>query len=170
MATDYIEKNPPTDADIQAIYDENLPLLVGRAIQGAPHPRRHQRGSRQRNRPAAARIGLRRPRAGTRRRTDWPKRRRVGLVHAGFDAAALRRCGESNDGWLVQHGTRANGLRVPRDPARGNPQQEPPGAGRYSRRARQRGASGSDWTTTSRRCENRPPSPSSRSGYSSEMK
>jgi peptidyl-prolyl cis-trans isomerase C len=29
MATDYIEKNPPSDADIQAIYDENLPLLVG---------------------------------------------------------------------------------------------------------------------------------------------
>jgi peptidyl-prolyl cis-trans isomerase C len=24
MATDYVEKNPPTDADIQAIYDENL--------------------------------------------------------------------------------------------------------------------------------------------------
>ena len=29
MATDYIEKNPASDADIQAIYDENLPLLVG---------------------------------------------------------------------------------------------------------------------------------------------
>lgn len=29
MATDYIEKNPPSDADIQAIYDENLPRLVG---------------------------------------------------------------------------------------------------------------------------------------------
>ena len=29
MATDYIEKNPPSDADIQAIYDENLPLLAG---------------------------------------------------------------------------------------------------------------------------------------------
>lgn len=28
MATDYIEKNPPSDADIQAIYDENLPLLA----------------------------------------------------------------------------------------------------------------------------------------------
>jgi peptidyl-prolyl cis-trans isomerase C len=28
MATDYIEKNPPSDADIQAIYEENLPLLV----------------------------------------------------------------------------------------------------------------------------------------------
>ena len=27
MATDYIEKNPPTDADIQAIYDENLDRL-----------------------------------------------------------------------------------------------------------------------------------------------
>ena len=55
MATDYIEKNPPSDADIQAIYDENLPLLVGRAVQGASYPRRHQRGSRKRNRPAAAR-------------------------------------------------------------------------------------------------------------------
>ncbi len=29
MATDYIEKNPPSDADIQAHYDENLPLLSG---------------------------------------------------------------------------------------------------------------------------------------------
>jgi peptidyl-prolyl cis-trans isomerase C len=29
MATDYIEKNPPTDAEIQAIYDENLPRLAG---------------------------------------------------------------------------------------------------------------------------------------------
>jgi peptidyl-prolyl cis-trans isomerase C len=29
MATDYIEKNPPSGADIQALYDENLPLLSG---------------------------------------------------------------------------------------------------------------------------------------------
>jgi peptidyl-prolyl cis-trans isomerase C len=29
MATDYIEKNPPSDVDIQALYDENLPLLSG---------------------------------------------------------------------------------------------------------------------------------------------
>jgi peptidyl-prolyl cis-trans isomerase C len=29
MATDYVEKNPPSEADIQAIYDENLPLLSG---------------------------------------------------------------------------------------------------------------------------------------------
>ena len=29
MANDYIEKNPPSDADIQAIYEENLPLLTG---------------------------------------------------------------------------------------------------------------------------------------------
>jgi peptidyl-prolyl cis-trans isomerase C len=29
MATDYIEKNPPSDADIQAIYDENLERLSG---------------------------------------------------------------------------------------------------------------------------------------------
>jgi peptidyl-prolyl cis-trans isomerase C len=29
MANDYIEKNPPTDAAIQAIYDENLPRLAG---------------------------------------------------------------------------------------------------------------------------------------------
>jgi peptidyl-prolyl cis-trans isomerase C len=29
MATDYLEKNPPTDADLQAIYDENLPRLAG---------------------------------------------------------------------------------------------------------------------------------------------
>jgi peptidyl-prolyl cis-trans isomerase C len=28
-ATDYVEKNPPSDTDIQAIYDENLPLLQG---------------------------------------------------------------------------------------------------------------------------------------------
>jgi len=28
-ATDYVEKNPPSDADIQAIYEENLPLLAG---------------------------------------------------------------------------------------------------------------------------------------------
>ena len=28
-ATDYIEKNPPSDADIQAIYEENLPALAG---------------------------------------------------------------------------------------------------------------------------------------------
>jgi peptidyl-prolyl cis-trans isomerase C len=28
MANDYIEKNPPSDADIQAIYEENLPLLA----------------------------------------------------------------------------------------------------------------------------------------------
>jgi peptidyl-prolyl cis-trans isomerase C len=28
-AADYIEKNPPTDADLQAIYDENLPRLAG---------------------------------------------------------------------------------------------------------------------------------------------
>jgi len=28
-ASDYIEKNPPTDADLQAIYDENLPRLAG---------------------------------------------------------------------------------------------------------------------------------------------
>jgi peptidyl-prolyl cis-trans isomerase C len=27
-ATDYMEKNPPTDADLQAIYDENLPRLA----------------------------------------------------------------------------------------------------------------------------------------------
>jgi peptidyl-prolyl cis-trans isomerase C len=29
MATDYMEKNPPSDADIQAIYDENLERLSG---------------------------------------------------------------------------------------------------------------------------------------------
>ena len=29
MANDYIEKNPPSDADIQAIYDENLERLSG---------------------------------------------------------------------------------------------------------------------------------------------
>jgi peptidyl-prolyl cis-trans isomerase C len=29
MATDLIEKNPPTDAELQAIYDENLPRLSG---------------------------------------------------------------------------------------------------------------------------------------------
>jgi len=29
MASDYLQKNPPTDADIQAIYDENLPRLAG---------------------------------------------------------------------------------------------------------------------------------------------
>ena len=29
MATDYIEKNPPSDADLQAIYDENLERLSG---------------------------------------------------------------------------------------------------------------------------------------------
>jgi peptidyl-prolyl cis-trans isomerase C len=29
MATDLIEKNPPTDAELQAIYDENLPRLAG---------------------------------------------------------------------------------------------------------------------------------------------
>jgi peptidyl-prolyl cis-trans isomerase C len=29
MAADYLEKNPPTDADLQAIYDENLPRLSG---------------------------------------------------------------------------------------------------------------------------------------------
>jgi peptidyl-prolyl cis-trans isomerase C len=29
MATDYIEKNPPTDSDLQAIYDENLERLAG---------------------------------------------------------------------------------------------------------------------------------------------
>ena len=28
-ATDYVEKNPPTEAEIQAIYDENLPRLSG---------------------------------------------------------------------------------------------------------------------------------------------
>jgi len=28
-ASDYIEKNPPTDADLQAIYEENLPRLAG---------------------------------------------------------------------------------------------------------------------------------------------
>jgi peptidyl-prolyl cis-trans isomerase C len=28
-ATDYVEKNPPTDADIQAIYDENMERLSG---------------------------------------------------------------------------------------------------------------------------------------------
>lgn len=30
MATDYIEKNPPSDAAIQAIYDDNLDRLAGR--------------------------------------------------------------------------------------------------------------------------------------------
>jgi peptidyl-prolyl cis-trans isomerase C len=30
MASDYIENNPPSDADIQAIYDENLDRLSGR--------------------------------------------------------------------------------------------------------------------------------------------
>jgi peptidyl-prolyl cis-trans isomerase C len=29
MASDYLEKNPPTDADLQTIYDENLPRLSG---------------------------------------------------------------------------------------------------------------------------------------------
>lgn len=29
MANDYIEKNPPTDADVQAIYDENISRLSG---------------------------------------------------------------------------------------------------------------------------------------------
>lgn len=29
MAADYIEKNPPTDAALQAIYEENLPRLAG---------------------------------------------------------------------------------------------------------------------------------------------
>jgi peptidyl-prolyl cis-trans isomerase C len=34
MASDYIEKNPPTDTDIQAIYDENLPRLSGQQYKG----------------------------------------------------------------------------------------------------------------------------------------
>jgi peptidyl-prolyl cis-trans isomerase C len=29
MATEYIQKNPPTDADLKAIYEENLPRLAG---------------------------------------------------------------------------------------------------------------------------------------------
>jgi peptidyl-prolyl cis-trans isomerase C len=29
MATEYIKNNPPTDADLQAIYEENLPRLAG---------------------------------------------------------------------------------------------------------------------------------------------
>jgi peptidyl-prolyl cis-trans isomerase C len=29
MATDYLAKNPPTEAELQAIYDENLPRLAG---------------------------------------------------------------------------------------------------------------------------------------------
>lgn len=29
MATDYVEKNPPSDADLQTLYEENLPLLSG---------------------------------------------------------------------------------------------------------------------------------------------
>lgn len=29
MASNYLENNPPTDADLQAIYDENLPRLAG---------------------------------------------------------------------------------------------------------------------------------------------
>lgn len=29
MATEYIQKNPPTDADLRAIYEENLPRLAG---------------------------------------------------------------------------------------------------------------------------------------------
>jgi peptidyl-prolyl cis-trans isomerase C len=29
MATDYLQKNPASDADLQAIYDENLPQLAG---------------------------------------------------------------------------------------------------------------------------------------------
>ena len=29
MASDYLEKNPPTDTDLQAIYDDNLPRLAG---------------------------------------------------------------------------------------------------------------------------------------------
>ena len=29
MATSYLEKNPPTEADVQRIYDENLPRLAG---------------------------------------------------------------------------------------------------------------------------------------------
>jgi peptidyl-prolyl cis-trans isomerase C len=29
MATDHVEKHPPSDADLQAIYEENLPLLSG---------------------------------------------------------------------------------------------------------------------------------------------
>jgi peptidyl-prolyl cis-trans isomerase C len=29
MAADYLQKNPPTDADLQVIYDENLPRLSG---------------------------------------------------------------------------------------------------------------------------------------------
>jgi peptidyl-prolyl cis-trans isomerase C len=29
MATEYLEKNPPTDADLRAIYEENLPRLAG---------------------------------------------------------------------------------------------------------------------------------------------
>jgi len=29
MASEYLKKNPPTDADLQAIYDENLPRLSG---------------------------------------------------------------------------------------------------------------------------------------------
>jgi peptidyl-prolyl cis-trans isomerase C len=34
MANDHIEKNPPTDADLQAIYDENLPRLSGQQYKG----------------------------------------------------------------------------------------------------------------------------------------
>ena len=34
MANDYMSKNPPTDADIQAIYDENLPRLSGQQYKG----------------------------------------------------------------------------------------------------------------------------------------
>jgi hypothetical protein len=41
-ATDYMEKNPPSDADLQAIYEENLPRLSGQQYKlptSSPWPR-----------------------------------------------------------------------------------------------------------------------------------
>ena len=92
MATDYIEKNPPSDADIQAIYDENLPRLSGQQYK-ARHilvtTKEEAESVIAQLRQGSDFVALAR---GTRRRPDGPKRRRVGLVHAGFDAAAFR-CG-----------------------------------------------------------------------------
>ena len=74
MATDYIEKNPPSDADIQAIYDENLPRLAGEQYK-ARHilvtTKEEAESVIAQLRQGADFVALAR---GTRRRTDGPKR------------------------------------------------------------------------------------------------
>ena len=151
MASNYLENNPPTDADLRAIYEENLPRLSGQQYK----LRHIMVGTK-----AEADIVIAELNQGAdfvalaEARADGPtgpNGGQLGWLTADNMPPTFAAAVASDDGGLVFEGARANRLRVPRDPARGDSAAGAADVGGRSCRSCEPLRSGSGWTITSRR-------------------